>query len=91
MNKLYAFFLLPVLLLSCGKSKEPVTMTLLSYNVGVFSKYEDDTTPQVADLIRSAGASLVALNELDSCNRRHATFQLQELASQLGDSFKVSL
>ena len=51
MNKFYAFFLLPVLLLSCGKSKEPVTMTLLSYNVGVFSKYEDDTTPQVAELI----------------------------------------
>ena len=49
MNKLYTFFLLPVLLLSCGKSKEPVTMTLLSYNVGVFSKYEDDTTPQVAE------------------------------------------
>ena len=85
MNKFYAFFLLPVLLLSCGKSKEPVTMTLLSYNVGVFSKYEDDTTPQVAELIRSAGASLVALNELDSCNRRHATYQLKELAAQLGD------
>ena len=58
MNKIYAFLLLPVLLLSCGKSKEPVTMTLLTYNVGVFSKYEDDTTPQVADLIRKTGASL---------------------------------
>ena len=60
-------------------------MTLLSYNVGVFSKYEDDTTPQVAELIRTAGASLVALNELDSCNRRHAAYQLKELAAQLGD------
>ena len=73
MNKFYAFLLLPVLLLSCGKSKEPATMTLLTYNVGVFSKYEDDTTPQVAELIRNTGASLVALNELDSCNRRHAS------------------
>ena len=60
-------------------------MTLLSYNVGVFSKYEDDTTPQVAELIRQSGASLVALNELDSCNRRHAAYQLKELAAQLGD------
>ena len=60
-------------------------MTLITYNVGVFSKYEDDTTPQVADVIRSSGATLVALNELDSCNRRHATYQLKELAAALGD------
>ena len=85
MNKSIAFLLLSLALLSCGKSKEPVTKTLLSYNVGVISKYEDDTTPQVAELIRNTGASLVALNELDSCNRRHATFQLKELAAQLGD------
>ena len=84
MNKLS--LLLPLLLLlSCGRSKEPVTMTLISYNVGVFSKYADDTTPQVADVIRASGASLVALNELDSCNRRHATYQLQALAETLGD------
>ena len=84
MSKLYC--LLPLLLLlSCGKSKEPATLTLLSYNVGDFSKYEDDTTPQVADVIRASGATLVALNELDSCNRRHATYQLQALAETLGD------
>ena len=83
MSKLYR--LLPLLLLlSCGKSKEPATLTLLSYNVGVFSKYEDNTIPQVADVIRSAEASLVALNELDSCNRRHANYQLQDLAGELG-------
>ena len=85
MNKPVTFFLLALALLSCGKTKEPVKMTLLSYNVGVFSKYEDDTTPQVADVIRSSGATLVALNELDSCNRRHAAFQLKELAKTLGD------
>jgi endonuclease/exonuclease/phosphatase family metal-dependent hydrolase len=61
-----------------------VALTLVSYNVGVFSKYEDDTTPQVAEVIRSSGATFVALNELDSCNRRHATFQLSELADALG-------
>ena len=59
-------------------------MTLVSYNVGVFSKYADNTVPQVADVIRGADATLVALNELDSCNRRHATFQLKELADELG-------
>ena len=84
MNKPIAFFLLALALLSCGKTKAPVTMTLLTYNVGVFSKYEDNTVPQVADVIRAADASLVALNELDSCNRRHADYQLQELAGELG-------
>ena len=83
MSKLYR--LLPLLLLlSCGKSKEPATLTLLSYNVGVFSKYEDNTIPQVAELIRETDASFVALNELDSCNRRHANYQLQDLAEALG-------
>ena len=85
MNKPVAFFLLALALLSCGKTKEPVKMTLLSYNVGVFSKYEDNTIPQVADVVRGAGASLVALNELDSCNRRHANYQLEDLAKTLGD------
>ena len=79
-----AFLFLSLALLSCGNSKGPVTMTLISYNVGVFSKYGDDTTPQVCELIREADASLVALNELDSCNRRHAAFQLKELADGLG-------
>ena len=60
-------------------------LTLLTYNVGVFSKFEDNSIPEVADVIRGAGASLVALNELDSCNRRHAVFQLEELANELGD------
>ena len=83
MNKPIAFLFLSLALLSCGKRREPVTLTLLSYNVGVFSKYEDNTVSQVADVIREADASLVALNELDSCNRRHATFQLQELADAL--------
>ena len=82
MNKLV--YLLPLLLLSCGKTKEPTTLTLLSYNVGVFSKYEDNTIPDVADVIRDADASFVALNELDSCNRRHANYQLKDLAEELG-------
>ena len=75
-------FLLALTLLSCGRT--PVSLTLMTYNVGVFSKYEDNSTAGVADVIRSEGADIVALNELDSCNRRHATFQLKDLSSQLG-------
>ena len=83
-NKLIAFMLLSLALLSCGKRRDPVTLTLVSYNVGVFSKYVDNSIPDVADVIRETGASFVALNELDSCNRRHANFQLQDLAEAMG-------
>lgn len=64
-------------------SPQADTLTLLSYNVGVFSKY-GDSLEDVARLIGQSGASLVALNELDSCNRRHGVFQLERLASRLG-------
>ena len=83
-TKLIAFMLLSLALLSCGKRRDPVTITLVSYNVGVFSKYVDNSIPDVADVIRETGAAFVALNELDSCNRRHANFQLQDLAEAMG-------
>lgn len=79
-----------LLLLSCGGQRQlsrpssQHSLTLLTYNVGVFSKYQDNSTDGVANLIRESGASLVALNELDSCNRRHGTYQLQDLAAALG-------
>ena len=77
-------FLLLLAALSCGTSKQPTTLTLMSYNVGVFSKYEDNSMPGVAKLIDDNGAVLVGLNELDSCNRRHPVFQLKELSEQMG-------
>ena len=83
-TKLIAFMLLSLALHSGGKRRDPVTLTLVSYNVGVFSKYVDNSIPDVADVIRETGASFVALNELDSCNRRHANFQLQDLAEAMG-------
>lgn len=56
---------------------------LLTYNVGAFGKYRD-SLQDVAQLIRESGASYVALQELDSCNRRHNVFQLSLLADALG-------
>ena len=82
MNKPIAFLLLCLALVSCGKRRGPVT--LVSYNVGVFSKYVDNSIPEIADVIRESGAAFVALNELDSCNRRHDNYQLKDLAEELG-------
>lgn len=73
-----------LLLPSCGGRRQPETLTLMTYNVGVFSKYEENSTADVARLILSQGASLVSLNELDSCNRRHDAYQLKDLADALG-------
>ena len=76
-----------LLLLSCGENRQKTIshrLTLLTYNVGVFSKYEESGIKGVAQLIRESGATLVALNELDSCNRRHKTYQLKDLAQELG-------
>ena len=64
-------------------------ITLMSYNVGVFSKYKD-SMPDIAELILKEGASLVALNELDSCNRRHDVYQLEKLARAIGYDYQFA-
>lgn len=66
---------------SCAGNRE---YNIMTYNVGVFSKNSEDSTEQVAELIKASGAGLVSLNELDSCNRRHDVYQLKELADALG-------
>lgn len=68
-----------MVLASCGTH-----LTVMTYNVGAFGKYMEDSTSDVADIIRSCGADIVALNELDSCNRRHPVHQAEKLAEELG-------
>ncbi|MBO4566675.1 MAG: alpha-N-acetylglucosaminidase C-terminal domain-containing protein [Bacteroidales bacterium] len=59
-------------------------LTLMSWNVGVFSKYSQDSMADVARAILRSGADAACLCELDSCNRRHPEYQLKELAESLG-------
>lgn len=78
-------FLIPLFcILACNRNTS-TELTLISYNVGNFSKYMENSIPDVAGLIASSGASIVALNELDSCNRRHDAFQAKDLAEAIGD------
>ena len=58
-------------------------LTLMTYNTGVFSKFRD-SLQDVGELIREYNPQLVALNELDSCNRRNDEFQLEVLADAIG-------
>lgn len=55
---------------------------LMTYNVGAFSKF-GDSLDGIAQFIGREEASLVALQELDSCNRRSQKFQLEELSKAL--------
>ena len=62
----------------------PEEVTLVSYNVGAFGKYDGSGIPGIAGFIESSGAGFAALQETDSCNRRHNSFQVEQLARELG-------
>ena len=64
--------------------KEADALRLVAYNVGVFSKYDDDSTQDIANMMHELGADAVAVCEQDSCNRRHATYQTKVFAETLG-------
>lgn len=70
------------LLAACSPSGD--TITVVSWNVGVLSKYQQSSLPDVAALILGSRADAVCLNELDSCNRRHNSYQIRDLADSLG-------
>lgn len=78
-------FLILLLLNPCGGKKESKTVTLMTYNVANCNFNKEDHTSSIARVIREYDASYVSFNELDSCNRRHNTYQLKELSKQIGD------
>ena len=85
---MFLAFALPVLskdsLQKADYSKSRHAVRLVAYNVGVFSKYSGDSTMDIASMLVEMDADAVALSELESCNRRHQTFQLEDFARALG-------
>ena len=65
------------------------SIRLLQYNVGAFGKYMDNSTEMIAAMIQELDADIVSLNEVDSCNRRHDTFQSADLAQALGGWYQT--
>ena len=65
-------------------SKSRRAVRLVAYNVGVFSKYMGDSMLDVTSMMKELDADAVAVCELDSCNRRHQAYQLEEFAVALG-------
>lgn len=64
--------------------KEAGSVRIVSYNVGVFSKYSDNSIGTVAQMLLDVNADAVCLNEVDSVNFRHRVDQARELADAMG-------
>ena len=81
---------LSVLLSGCGNAsktaheKDSGAFRIVSYNVGAFGKFMGSSIPMIADMVKEAGADVVTLNELDSCNSRHGINQVAALAEKMG-------
>lgn len=60
------------------------SLRIMAYNVGAFSKFMQNSTSMVADMILEIEADVVGLNELDSINTRHKVNQVAALAQELG-------
>ena len=71
-----------------GSSNDPKpakSVRLMTYNVGAFGKYSENSTDMVATMIKELGADIVGLQELDSCNTRHNWHQVKSLAEAVGN------
>ncbi len=74
--------LLLISLAAC--TNEPVTIA--TYNVGAFGKYEQSSIEGVATLLKEIGADAVSLNEVDSVtHRRDECNQPEEFAKAMGN------
>ena len=71
--------IIAVLLISCTPK-----IKVLTFYVCSFGKFQENSIPDVAGIIKALDADVVSLNELDSCNNRHNSFQLKELSSVSG-------
>lgn len=96
MRKFCPLSVLAVLLLilaGCGSIKPLAnnypkpkrSVRLMTYNVGAFGKYSENSTEMVATMIKELGADIVGLQELDSCNTRHNWNQVKALAEAVGN------
>ncbi len=70
------------LLQGCGDGR---TLNIVSYNVGTFTKYEENSMQMIAGMMKEIGADAISLNELDSCTARTgAAYQLKSFAGIMG-------
>lgn len=63
----------------------PQTVTIVSYNVGTFTKFQENSMTMIADMMKEIGADVISMNELDSCTARTGEcYQLKLFAGKMG-------
>ena len=68
------------------KPAEKVSLTIVQYNVGAFSKYEDSGIDAIVTAVKEMGADAVTFNEVDSCTTRTGVVdQLAVYAQGMGE------
>ena len=68
------------------QSQQPVSVTIVQYNVGVFDKYAESGFDAIASVAEETGADVMTLNELDSCTvRTGGVYQLATFAQKMGE------
>lgn len=95
--KRIAFALLAVLLFASSCTPKGLypraakTVRIVSYNVGVFAKWDGSSIPFTASILKELNPDVIALQELDSCARRTGKVnQLQSLAAEMGADWDYS-
>ena len=65
------------------------SVTVVSYNVGVFNKYVPDSSGEVAEMMQELRADAIGLCELDSCSRvrNDRRDQLKEFVAKMGEGW----
>lgn len=64
--------------------KSDDVVRIVTYNIGSFSKYMDNSTVTVSNMLKEVQPDIVGLNEVDCMNQRHMVDQANALAKCLG-------
>lgn len=85
LTKIFAMAALAMGLFAC-KPAEKVSLTIVQYNVGAFSKYEGSGIDAIVTAVKEMGADAVTFNEVDSCTTRTGVVdQLASYAQGMGE------
>lgn len=86
MKRFFPVLFPAMLLCALAGCRTETTVSLMTYNVGTFTKFEENSLRMIADMVKETGADVVSMNELDSCTvRTGGVFQLERFASEMGE------
>lgn len=92
MKRIFSFIIAAVLVsafaASCSQGlypKKNKVFRVVSYNVGVFAKWDGSGIPFTAQLMKELDADVITLQELDSCaTRTGGVYQVEAFAAEMG-------